>query len=226
MNVRRSLLFIGMFTAACLFSSPALADTITNGTFETGTLAGWTVFTTSNGTNGTGLPSVVSFNTTGSGASDAAHFDVGDVTFKRHPAGGGLSQAIVAPVSGLYTFTENFAAQDDADGEVNSDGGIFSLLIDGTTVATDDLGQFSTSLQILRGSFNVSVSLTSGSHTIQTEITRPFTGGGPDTPDQYIDNISLTPNVAATPEPSSIALFGTGLLALAGTARRRFSHKS
>jgi hypothetical protein len=225
MIIRRWLVITGVFTVVCLVSKPAVADTITNGNFETGTLAGWTVFTTSNGTNGAGLPDVVSFNTTGSGASDAAQFDVGEVNFDSTQQGGGLSQMITAPVSGAYTLAEDFASQDDANGEINGDAGTFSIIIDGTTVATDSLGGFATANQILRGSFDLSVNLTAGSHTIETEITRVFTTGGIATPDEYIDNISLTPNSVPTPEPSSIALFGTGLLGLAGAARRKlFSH--
>jgi hypothetical protein len=52
-----------------------------NGNFGTGDLTGWTVFTTSNGTNGTfngvALPNVVSFDTTGTGATNSALFEVG-----------------------------------------------------------------------------------------------------------------------------------------------------
>ena len=56
----------------------AQADFI-NGNFGTGDLTGWTVFTTPDGTNGvdpvTGasLPDVVSYNTTGSGATKTAY---------------------------------------------------------------------------------------------------------------------------------------------------------
>jgi hypothetical protein len=219
--MRRSLVVAGLFAGVCLLGRPVLAQTITNGDFETGTLSGWTVFTTSNGTTGIGLPDVVSFNTTGSGASDAAQFNVGEVIFDSTQQGGGLSQTITAPGSGLYTLTEDFASQDDAAGGVNGSAGTFSIIIDGITVATDNLGAFATSNQVLRGSFDESVALTAGPHTFETEITRPFLSGGTSTPTEYIDNISLTPS-GVTPEPSSLLLFGTGLLGLAPFRRKFF----
>ncbi|HEY5330981.1 MAG TPA: PEP-CTERM sorting domain-containing protein [Acidobacteriaceae bacterium] len=223
-NIRRRCVSAGLLAVACLLVKPALADTVTNGDFETGTLSGWTVFKTSDGSNGTGLPSVVSFDTTGSGASDAAEFNVGEVNFDGKPEGGGLSQTIAAPGSGLYTLMEDFASSDDVGD--NSDAGTFSILIDGVTVATDSLG-FISSDQILRGSFNKTVTLTAGSHTFKTEITRVFQAGIGSTSTEYVDNISLTPQFPVSPpsvpEPSSFVLLGSGLLALAGTMRRRFT---
>jgi hypothetical protein len=215
MRIRPVSVAAGVAAVALFLSGPANADIITNGNFQTGTLAGWTVFTTSNGSNGAGLPNVVSFNTTGGGASDAAHFNVGEATFDGLPRGGGLSQTIVAPVSGSYTLTEDFASMATA---ANEDAGTFSIIIDGTSVATDSLG-FISNDQTLRGNFDETVNLTAGSHTFETEITRVFQNSS-NTPDQFLDNISLS---AATPEPASLLLLGTGLMALAGRWRRRNS---
>jgi PEP-CTERM motif len=44
-------------------------------------------------------------------------------------------------------------------------------------------------------------------------------GGGNDT--GYIDNYKVVENPSSTPEPSSFALFGTGILGVAGVLRRR-----
>jgi hypothetical protein len=222
MVIRRSLFFAGVVTIICLLGERAQADVITNGNFQTGTLAGWTVFTTgSNGTNGSGLPNVVSFNTTGGGASDAAHFNVGQSSLHDSSSqGGGLMQTIDAPVSGLYTLTESFASQEPANESGNGDAGTFSIIIDGTTVATDALGPIIGDNKILMGSFDETVDLMAGMHTFETEITRVFLSSVGDTPDQYIDNISLTPN-SVTPEPSSLLLLGTGLVGVAGMVRRK-----
>jgi hypothetical protein len=121
-------------------------------------------------------------------------------------------------VSGSYTLTEDFAST-DVGNSFNLDAGTFSIIIDGTTVATDSLGHISVG-QILRGNFDETMNLTAGSHTFETEISRVFINGS-DTPDQFLDNISLTPNSVVTPEPASLLLLGTGLVTLAGRWPRR-----
>jgi hypothetical protein len=209
-------LFLGIKTAGA-------TPIIVNGDFETGDLTGWTAFTTPLGTNGgPGFPNVVSFDTTGTGASFAAHFDVGSAITPSGEQGGGIKQTFLAPVAGTYAFSAAIASQDDKSGAgPNADAGAFSLLIDGITIATDDLGGFSTRFQILRGSLNGTDVLGVGSHTIALEITRDFVSADTNTPEQYIDNVTAaSPSVAAVPEPTSLALLGTGIVGFYRLRRR------
>jgi len=197
----------------------ASAELVTNGGFDTGDLTGWTAFVTANGTSGSGLPAVSVFDL-GSGASNAAQFDVGAVTCCTL-AGGGISQTITAPEDGTYQFTAQIASLDDPDGEVNGDGGTFSILVDGVAVATDSLGAFSSPHQVIDGSLDGSEALTAGAHTLQIQIVRPFTSGGDATPQEFVDNISANETASATPEPCSMSLLAAGGVALIGLLRRR-----
>jgi hypothetical protein len=157
---------------ALALSVSAFGSIVFNGDFGTGDLTGWTVYTMANGSNGTGLPDVVSFNTTGAGATNSAQFNVGEVSFTGAQAGGGLIQ-LVTLAAGEYTFFANIGAQNSPVGG-NAELGVFSILIDGVTEGTTDLGFWpdanTIELSTLVGVFSVS---TPGVYQLQILITRP-----------------------------------------------------
>jgi hypothetical protein len=197
---------------------PARADFI-NPDFNSGTLTGWTPFTTSDGTNGTGLPNVVSFNTTGSGASPAAHFHVGQVTGNTGLfEGGGILQSLNTP-AGNFTVSLDFAADNPNTIFSNSQGGRIQLLVDGVAQSPSFTTGFITTSQTIRAHLDIPVSLTAGSHEFRFQITRNFLEAGAVT-EQYLDNLHITPAASAVPEPSSLALLALGACGLLGYVRR------
>jgi hypothetical protein len=200
--------------------STANADFI-NGNFQTGNLNGWTTYTTPNGTLGPpGLPDVQSFDTTGTGASLAAHFVVGNATLPNTgEQGGGLIQSLVLN-PGLYSITGNIASVDSPAGP-NVAAGLFSVLVDGVVQGSTDLGPFATQGQTLRGVLNATFVLnTAGTHEFRFQITRPFQGGNPAiNPQQYLDNLTLT----TVPEPSLATVALSSLCLCVCRSRRRRS---
>lgn len=116
--------------AVVIVSTPAHAQ-FTNPDFETGTLAGWTPFVRPNGTNGTDLPDVFSFDVNGDGAlSNAARFNVGKTTGSV-ASGGGMSQ-VISLTPGAYTLAVDVAVFDEVG--FNVDGGTLRLYVNGTEV--------------------------------------------------------------------------------------------
>ena len=118
----------------------ANAAIVTNGDFGTGDFTGWTLFTTANGSlgvSGSGLPAVTLFNVAGSGPQNAATFQVGEVVFSGIQEGGGITQTVTLP-GGSIGFAANIAAL--GGGADNVEGGVFSVLLDGVTEDTVDIG--------------------------------------------------------------------------------------
>jgi hypothetical protein len=189
---------------AAITPQTASASPIINGDFQTGDLTGWTIFNTATGTAGN--PNVVSFATNGT-ASLAAHFNVGMISGLHGVGdyqGGGLQQNIFL-TAGTYDLFYEFAA----NGTGNADGGLFSLILDGVTVDSYNIGAIN---GIFRGSLSGQISVTSGLHNLQVEVRRQYYQPAVD---QYIDNVTISP--VGVPEPNSLGLLGLGstiLLAL------------
>ncbi len=221
MNKRWASMWVGLGLVA--LGAPALAaNVVTNGDFATGDLTGWTAFQTASGTTGSGLPTVVSFNTTGAGDSNSAKFNVGGAAASTNgtPQGGGISQ-VVNVTGGSYVFNAYFASLNDADGQVNSDAGTFTLLVDGHAAESVTLGGFDFPYQELTGSLADTIALSAGAHTIGLEIARNYISNGDLTPTEYLTDISLASAVSAVPEPDASVLMLMGMTALSAAAARR-----
>jgi hypothetical protein len=173
-------------------SAPAAAkELIQNGDFANGNFHAWTLFTTQNGTLGYGHdPKVTLFDVTGSGAQNAAEFQVGQVGDVGTEEGGGLEQTI-ATKAGLLDFSADIAAYTSK--HVNLEGGTFSVLLDGVVEDTMTFGIMARHV-VDRGQLSFETSVSAGPHTIEILVTRDYTDGPKRgySPFEYVTNISAT----------------------------------
>jgi hypothetical protein len=206
------------------------APVLTNGNFENG-LTGWTAYTTANGTiaelpSTPGAPapqsaSVVSFNTKGSGASNALFLNAGKINgpYNSNPGeGGGVSQ-IFTTVGGAATFSADIAAfYTRTSGGLGI--GLVSVLLDGVVLDSHDFGDVAGGPITLRSTLGFTTNLSAGQHTLSLQATRLFAPGRGVT-SQYFDSVSL--DVVAVPEPATWAmlLFGFGMTGASLRYRRR-----
>jgi hypothetical protein len=191
-----SLTILALTATLSLFAVNAQSQNLlTNANFATDSLTPWVPFNTSNGTNGPLFPNVLTFSNQAGGPVYAAHFNVGEVNYDETQQGGGIDQAFQVITSGRYDVFANIGSETDK--EANADAGTFSIIIDGTTIATKSLGAFSSANQIIATTLSGSVELTTGSHT-EMLITRGYvaaTGGV--TPNECVTNLTVTLNPLA-----------------------------
>jgi hypothetical protein len=213
--MRKSSVFgaaaIAALAIALTATGAQAAQLISNGDFASG-FTNWTQFTTANGT--IGVPQVTAFDVKGTGANNAAQFQVGDLNSAGLQEGGGIRQTVNA-TAGLLTFSTDFAAS--ISGGINESGGIFSVLLDGVVLNSFDTGQIASTE---RGTLSFATNVTAGSHVITLEVTRPFLTTAFSVPLQYFDNVSAIQG-GPVPEPATWGLMVLGFGVAGGSLRRR-----
>ena len=210
----------------------AHAGVVVNGDFQTGNLTPWTTYTTAygpgTGTNGltcagsVPCPIVTLFDTTGTGASDAAQFNVGMVLGTPGGTdyeGGGIVQNILLS-PGAFNVSLDWAVDNLFTG-TNADGGKFTILLNGTVLAFYDTGRVYPG--IVRGPLSASTTIsTGGTYQLAVEVTRNWYPS--DLLTQYVDNVTTSGAATgggAVPEPSGWELAVGGMVLIAGYRRVR-----
>lgn len=167
---------------------------------------------------------VVNFDAQAAGASNVftgtvnSPLAIGDATF----TGGQLliNEAGSVDLTGVYATTDLVSGAYTNPLQITFATPVsgFSILVTNnipdTFTAADNLGDSSSAFLALNSEQTFSLS---GSGITSVTISAANNSSW----DFAIDNVTFTPTTAATPEPSSLVLLGTGLAALARFGRRR-----
>jgi hypothetical protein len=189
-----SLLALAM-VGSCAASASA-ASIVINGDFQTGTFAGWSVNTSPD----TNHPWTIANNGPNFFASTGC---VGPECIQGNSTQEAwLSQVLPTVIGETYTLSFDYSPV----------GGPYDeLVVDFGSNQVADI-------------INVADSIVTYTYTVTalTNATQLQFLGRQDPSYNYLDNVSVTTNAAATPEPATFILVGSSMLGLAGAVKRRF----
>ena len=142
--------------------------------------------------------------------------------------GGGLSQTFSTAGGTLDLSADVAAVNNNSFFSLNLQGGRFELLIDGTVDASFTVGRIDRGATVRDHLSGTVTGVSPGTHTFEIRITRPFlsndvTGSNNFTPLQYVTNLDVEGEPAATaaPEPSALVGGTIGVALALGYALRR-----
>jgi PEP-CTERM motif len=192
-KLRTSLLALAM-VAVC--AATASADQlVTNGDFQTGTFSGWTV----NTSGATNHPWTITNSGPNSYASTGC---VGIECIEGNSTQQGSLVQILSTVAGqTYNLSFDYSPEEGTPTELLVDFG--SLQVADLVNVPDSIVHYSFDIVAPAGPLEL------------------IFLGRQDPSYNYLDNISVSTVSAATPEPASLALFGTGIFGLVGVVRRK-----
>jgi hypothetical protein len=210
---------VALALAALAATAAGAVNLIHNGDFATGDFTDWTLSTTVDGTLGDGIntPTVSSFDVTGGGAQNAAHLNVGQVSFDPGNFRGGTLSQVFTSAAGEVNYSIDVAVFNPYSLS-NASAGEFTVQIDGDSLAINNPGAINGG-QTLRWTMSGNDILAAGSHTLSIIVERPFIVVD-HTPQQYLTNISVDGASVGVPEPASWTLMIAGF-GLAGAGLRR-----
>ncbi len=191
---------------ACLAGLATTASAqFVNGDFESGDFTGWTIANTAGGNSF--VQAVEQHDIDGPGVlglSFAAKFSAGRQTgITAGTEGITITQSLSLTGGTTYTFEFDWSATRTTTTQ-NSEGGVFSLIVDGVALATQNAGATSGALPHYGHILATFVPPTTGTYVVGASIGRPFTVpgfGGAETLFQHVDNFVQNPGGTPTCEP-------------------------